>query len=383
MLPGEQSLPEAIVAPDGEAVNRLFGLLCQRADSWLAAQFQATLRNIQNDWYIRQRESILCPTCGSQRLIRKGWRSRVVSTSRGKLRVQVIQVRCKACDRTFRPLNNVLGLPKSRRFLDEISDKAAFLGIQVSFARAANILSRLTQGSVSSEGVRRIVAQRASRLQLPAPIPGQTVLVDSTKVKAGHKERGEPVHLAITAEPGPVRHGRPTCRKQLVHLHVGTSTKLRQRLKTSGATHVVHDGGENLDDCATHLQRCRWHLGHQLKHYLWQDGVPHALRGHFQEAMTQIVSDPKQGPKRFRRWKSNLTALGLRTAAGHLENAAKETFTYLKEPFAYIDTSPLEREMRELNRRADIGTRWSPKGLENVLKLMFHHRLNETCGDVR
>lgn len=65
------------------------------------------------------------------------------------------------------------------------------------------------------------------------------------------------------------------------------------------------------------------------------------------------------------------------------ENAEKETFTYLKEPFAYIDTSPLEREMRELNRRADIGARWSPKGLENVLKLMFHHRLNETCEDNR
>jgi hypothetical protein len=32
--------------------------------------------------------------------------------------------------------------------------------------------------------------------------------------------------------------------------------------------------------------------------------------------------------------------------------------------------------MRELNRRADIGARWSPKGLENVLKVLFHRRLN-------
>jgi hypothetical protein len=65
-----------------------------------------------------------------------------------------------------------------------------------------------------------------------------------------------------------------------------------------------------------------------------------------------------------------------------LNNAADEAFTYLKEPFAYIDTSPLEREMRELNRRADIGARWSPKGLENVLKVMFHQRLNETSTGV-
>ena len=61
-----------------------------------------------------------------------------------------------------------------------------------------------------------------------------------------------------------------------------------------------------------------------------------------------------------------------------MQNAADEAFTYLKVPgFAYIDTSPLEREMRELNRRADIGARWSPKGVENVLKVLFHQRLNE------
>lgn len=36
--------------------------------------------------------------------------------------------------------------------------------------------------------------------------------------------------------------------------------------------------------------------------------------------------------------------------------------------------------MRELNRRANIGARWSPQGLENVLKLIFHQRLNEPSG---
>ncbi len=87
-------------------------------------------------------------------------------------------------------------------------------------------------------------------------------------------------------------------------------------------------------------------------------------------------SDPKQ-QERYLKWQENLARIGLFTTANHLKNAANEAFSYLKEPFAYIDTSPLEREMRELNRRADIGARWSPKGLENVLKLLFHRRLNE------
>jgi hypothetical protein len=378
MLPGEPSLPEAIVAPDGQAVNRLFYWLCQQADARLASEFHGALRQHPQDWFSRHKGTLNCPDCGGQDLIRKGWRSRVVVTSRGKLKTTVIQVRCKGCGRTFRPFNTVVGLPTSLRLLEEMATKAAFLGTQVSFARACRILRGLTQGSVSSEGVRRMVAQRAARVRLPRSNPGQTVLVDATNVKAGRKERGESVYLAVTAEPGPIRHGRPTCQKRLVHLHVGSATKLKQQLKATGVTHVVHDGGEDLAGCAQYLQRCRWHLGHQLKHYFWQDGVPHAFRGQFQEAMTQIVSDPKRGPESFRRWQTNLAAIGLKTAAGHLANAEKEAFTYAKETFAYIDTSPLEREMRELNRRTDIGVRWSPKGLENVLKLMFHQRLNET-----
>lgn len=377
MLPGEPSLPEAIVAPDGQAVNHLFNRLCQQADQLLATHFETSVRQLQIQWFSQYRSRLRCPDCASHDLIRKGWRSRVVITSRGRLRLKVLQAHCKSCQRTFRPMNTALGLPTSRRLLDELATKAAFLGTQVPFARSAGILKRLTGGTLSAEGIRQALARQAAQVALPEPRTGQTVLVDATKVKAGSKERGEPVYLAVTAEPGPLKSRRPSCRKQLVHLHVGDSRRLKRRLKAVNTTHVVHDGGEDLSGCATYIQRCRWHLGHQLKHYLWQDGVPHAFRNGFQETTAHILSDQALGPKRYRRWQANLSALGLTTAANHLHNAAAEAFTYLKEPFAYIDTSPLEREMRELNRRADVGARWSPEGLENVLKLLFHQRLNE------
>jgi hypothetical protein len=377
MLPGERSLPEAIVAPDGQTVNRLFAWLCDQADHGLALGFQATLREVQRHWFENQRGRMRCPTCRSLDLIRKGWRSRVLATSRGRLQLTVLQAHCKNCRRTFRPLNKALGLPSSRRLLDELMEKAVFLGTQVSFARSADMLKQLTGGVLSAEGIRRHLARQAALLQLPEPMSGQTVLVDSTKVKAGAKERGEPVYLAITAEPGPLKNQRPSCRKQLVHLHVGNSKQLKRRLKAMKCTHVVHDGGEDLTGCALHVQRCRWHLHYQLKHYLWQDGVPFAMRGAFQETMSHILGDRHRGPERYQKWQENLAQIGLITTANHLSNAANEAFSYLKEPFDYIDTSPLEREMRELNRRADIGARWSPQGLENVLKLLFHQRLNE------
>lgn len=379
MLPGETDLPETIVAPDGQIVNALFERLSHDADQRLAFMLREQLCALQVRWFSSQDKRAVCPCCASTTLVRKGWRQRIVSTSRGRFRLLVLQTRCRSCGRTFRPWNHRLGLPSSRRCLTELETKAVLLGTQVSFARSAKLLQQLTGGTLSAEGVRRKIAAKAQSLQLPKPQPGQTVLVDATKVKAGQKERGEPVYLAITAQPGRSLHGRSICHKRLVHLHVGTVDPLKRNLRMVKPDYLVHDGGDALADCARSVQRCRWHLGHQLKHYLWQDGVPHAFRATFQEALMDIMSDSKQGPERYDKWAKNLRACGLETAAGHLQLATANAFTFLKEPgFAYIDTSPLEREMRELNRRADIGARWSPRGVENVLKVLFHQRLNET-----
>jgi len=63
---------------------------------------------------------------------------------------------------------------------------------------------------------------------------------------------------------------------------------------------------------------------------------------------------------------------------GPSPNAQHEAFTWVNHlGFSFTTTSPLEREMRELNRRADMGVRWSDKGIESVLKVLFHYRLNE------
>lgn len=340
-------LPGAIVTPDSQTVNRLFARLRDQADQGLALNFQAILREVQSHWFEQQRGLLRCPICHSRHLMRNGWRPRVLASSRGWLRVSVLQAHCKNCRRTFRPLSKVLGLQSSRLLLDELMDKAVFLGTQVSFARSAALLKRLTSGSLSSEGIRRAIAHQASQVLLPKSRQGQTALVDATKAKAGAKERGEPVYLAITAEPGPLKSKRPSCRKKLVHLHVVDSKHLKRQLRAMHTTNIVHDGGEDLAVCDSNIQRCRWHLRYQFKHYLWQDGIPHAMRGSFQDKMSHILSDQCQGPQRYRKWRANLAQMGLNKTVNHLGNAAKEAFTYLKEPFAYIDTSPLEREMRK------------------------------------
>ncbi len=377
MLPGEQSLPETILIPDGTAVNRLFAYLCHQADHKVLHDHAHMLQEIQLQWFSMLRSALQCPRCGSNKLIRKGWRARRLKSSRGKISLIVLQAKCKVCDRTFRPLNELIGLPFAVRFTDELVQKSVELGLQLSFGKSAAIVKKLTKGTISAEGLRRKVAQLANSLCLPNLVAGQTVLVDSTKVKAGKKQRGASVHLAITAEKGPKQMGRPSIKKRLLHLHVGGVHRLHNALGMMQPERLVHDGGEDYTAVSKYPQRCRWHLVHQLKHYLWQDGVPHEIRGRCQKSLRDVLWDNRDGQKRLATYIKDLEELGLKKSATHLKGAEKEAFTFKeKGGFAFSTTSPLEREMRELNRRADVGARWSEKGVENVLKVLFHYRLN-------
>ena len=155
MLPGEMTLPEGILPLAGQAVNQLFQIVSVEADTWLAHELLDRLKALQRIYFQDQSANHNCPSCGADRIIRKGWRNRVLNTSRGKIRLLVLQACCKACGRVFRPLNDVLGLPFGRRFLDELVEKGIKLGIQFSFARSANAVRELTSGSISAVWIRQ------------------------------------------------------------------------------------------------------------------------------------------------------------------------------------------------------------------------------------
>lgn len=119
---------------------------------------------------------------------------------------------------------------------------------------------------------------------------------------------------------------------------------------------------------------------HQLKHYLWQDDIPHEDRGIYQSRLKDILfGERSTAPRMLGAFIKDLEAAGCTTSAEHLRNARSETFMYRTDKnFTYATTTPIEREMRELNRRADVGVRWSERVVENVLKVLFHYQLNES-----
>ena len=68
-----------------------------------------------------------------------------------------------------------------------------------------------------------------------------------------------------------------------------------------------------------------------------------------------------------------------------MRNARDELFTTtkLKEKgmapeIVMVATGPVEREFREINRRTEIGARWTDGGVERVARLLEEVRLNGT-----
>jgi hypothetical protein len=166
----------------------------------------------------------------------------------------------------------------------------------------------------------------------------------------------------------------------LLFLRTGSAKQIKKSLKTLKAKGIVHDGDMDLSGCAGFLQRCLWHLVHQLKHFLWKDNLPFEERQTYVKELITILhrsSNVKSMKKNYRSFIRALKENGFINSYVHLRNAEPEISTFWEHGIAGATTSPVEREMREINRRADVGVRWSVPGVENLLLVKMHLAIND------
>jgi hypothetical protein len=95
--------------------------------------------------------------------------------------------------------------------------------------------------------------------------------------------------------------------------------------------------------------------------------------------------DLHQAQHAYHRLVVEMEARGVIRAARYLEAARTEVFTFISHPQAgrllfgdngrpELATGVLERVMRELNRRTDLGVRWSIHGCRALLMLKLARR---------
>jgi hypothetical protein len=138
------------------------------------------------------------------------------------------------------------------------------------------------------------------------------------------------------------------------------------------------------------LQRCLWHIPHQLKYMLWKDKVTRkgqewlyvlsevleicAIRPlvDCEETIKAMIASKKE---RLNKVIDYCRARGYKTVVEYLENAKGDMFTAISNKLHGKTTSRVERVFRTANLRINVG-KWSTHGALNATKVRLAYYYN-------
>jgi hypothetical protein len=345
-----------------------------------------------------------CPGCGSMQGFRRRGsqvRERKLTSLVGEVALVSRMVHCRSCDRRFSPLGQLLGLAPRQCRTGGLAKATAGLAVEVAYAKASRFLSELVGVEVSARTVRRDLIAAAPEAITPrgeiTSVP--VMLFDGTGERAGPTKGGVALNLAIGIVWRKTVSGRRTCGVELLAATLGESwPALFESVKHLDAGLIVVDGEEELTALAQkHFpavprQRCLWHLNRALGRMMrYTDRAPAAEVDQACADLEAILTNAwatkniTESRELYQMLIDRLATEGHTAAATHLSNATDEVFTFLTHPDAGwlvaghkgrpdVGTGVLERVMREMNRRTDVGVRWSIDGVRAMLMTKLEHK---------
>src|SRR5664279_2140833 len=233
----------------------------------------------------------------------------------------------------------------------------------------------------------------------PGYLSPKVVMLDGTGGRAGDKTNGVPVNLAIglTGRSGPV--GRRRAHTHLLGLTVGEDWSMMgaQLQEVAAPALVVVDGEAAITVLAQRLwpaapiQRCWWHLPHGLRKAFYADDAANrhvnprwarTMAGELAELLREQIRGEHTTEQALADWDAFSARIpaALTSAHAYLDAARPHAFTCLdpdlRKALARLGgpelaTGVIERLMRELNARTDIGgVRWTIAGRRDLLTVL-------------
>ena len=328
----------------------------------------------------RGEAEVVCTRCGvvhsGLTVVRRGSRQRKVRTSSGLVVFRLLQWTCTACRKTWSPYPDLLGLAPRRRVSEELL-KELFEGVvQLSYARSAKLAQAWLGSTVSSRTLHRTVQERAGQIRFTEAAGLDTIVADGSLVKAGAKKRGEEYCVSFQIQDRVQVHGRTHVPKRVIGFGFGPWGWYEAFRNTTPPKLVVTDGEQGIRECvaacypkARH-QLCEWHIPYTLNILLLLDGrtgnpIPLARRKRMLGKLRGILG--RRDQEAYARFTRRLKA-GSHSRT-YLEGVQR--FVMYRRPSKVRTTSWAERQMRELNRRTDVGVRWSLQGVAHMLALLL------------
>jgi hypothetical protein len=327
---------------------------------------------------------VVCERCGvlhgsHATLQRRGSRTRRLKTSSGVLVFELRQLTCRDCRRTWSPFAEWLGLRPKQRICEELERKLVEWVTELSYAKTCRVGGEWLGATLSPKTLHRCVQRRGSEVRF-TPQPGcRVALADGTKVPAGTGERGCEVRFCLQILGRDELHRRPRVLKRIAGWSMGAGPWSRAIPAGVASEAIVTDRERGLTELMQEKHAdvfhgmCEWHLPHTLDHLLLLDGVKNQERKQRVAELCSILwGEEKERAPAYQ---------ALCDALAHCSQA----HTMLVNVAAYVlsperpserTTSVIEREMREINRRTDVGARWTVPGVDHLLRLRHSKRIN-------
>ena len=329
---------------------------------------------------------IVCDRCGvvhvgpDARLVCRGHRRRKLRISSGVLCFALRQVTCRECDRTWSPYVELLGIKPRQRIAEELERKLVEAVTNQSYGKTCTLAHTWLGSSVSPRTLHRCVQARGEKVVFTPAADCKVVMADGTKVPAGKSQYGTDVRIALQILGRSTENGRARVHKRIAGWSIGPGSWAEALPGGIASEVIVTDREAGIPEILARQhpgvrhQLCEWHMGHSSKHLMALDQVPVAQRKKRVQELNAILWSPDPQEVKQARFEAFWQALPHRRAKAMLRDSQNRIL--YDKPSAARTTSPAEREMREINRRTDVGVLWSVKGVNNMLKLRHAQRLN-------
>jgi hypothetical protein len=329
---------------------------------------------------------LVCERCGvvhrgGGTIVRRGSRPRKLKTSSGELEFTLRQVTCGDCGCTWSPFVALLGLAPRQRLAQELVRKLVECVIDLPYQKTCHLAQEWLGASVSPKTLHKCVQALGSRVRFTPAKATAAVEADGTKVPAGPSERGVEVRFSFQILGRHEEYGRTVVEKRIAGWGMGSGSWSKALPPGIATEVIVTDREKGLPELLKKRfpkirhQHCEWHVVHTLDHLLYLDGVKVAERRPLTSELAKIVWSQTSGNRREAYAVFCATLVRYPKAHTMLTDAIENVL--FEVPSSERTSSVAEREMREINRRTDVGVRWSEEGVNNLLKLRAAKRINQ------
>jgi hypothetical protein len=357
---------------------------------------KTALEQFAEDSMKMEKKPFLC-SCGNDKHFI--WKTKYakpmkITTIFAELILPQMQIQCKVCGKKMFISRPLLGIGKYQKMSLVTQRILAFIGCLTTFRVSEKILG-LFGLAINRMKIWRCVQNVGEGICFdidPGQLPSGEA--DGTGIPVvGIKKRGQELKVFIQKKVGggvriaglAIGKYDSGWDKLFAPLRKGIMSFKQFLLVTDGDTSIF----KGVKCLNVILQRCLWHIPRQLKHCLWSDGVKRksadwleimgkiydisAIRPYMEKDETGAVLKEKR--TRMDGLISFCTIRGYKDCASYLLNARPDMFSALEKRLNGKSSSLVERVMRTVNMRVNVG-KWTPAGALNAMNLRLAHYYN-------